>query len=87
MQETDSARRGELPETRSALEPAPKKGEEMSDNDVAKLIVVKQSRHRCGGQRSLEDSPDDARLFSDGLKVYERELQEVCASANALTCP
>jgi len=61
----------------------PEKGEDMSDKDVSKLIVVKQSRARQGGdERPQEGGPphrgqpaDEAHVISDGLQFYERELQ------------
>ena len=81
MQEADTARRGdESGQDQAAPEASLKAGEDMSDKDVAKLIVVKQSRQRSGGTRSQEDAADAARLFSEGLKIYEQELREVCFS-------
>lgn len=57
----------------------PRKGEDMSDRDVAKLIVVKPSRGRAAGgsSRAAEAASQEAHLISDGLRFYERELQEV----------
>ena len=61
----------------------PEKGEEMSDKDVAKLIVVKPSRQRVLDGGRVTQGPalgdDLANVISDGLYYYERELQgEVC---------
>ena len=50
------------------------KGEEMSDKDVAKLIVVKQSRARRP-EGIAEPRRDDASVISEGLQYFEGELQ------------
>ena len=50
------------------------KGEDMSDKDVAKLIVVKQSRARRP-EGPAEPRTDEASVISDGLQYFERELQ------------
>lgn len=51
----------------------PVKGEDISDKDVAKLIVVKQSRARRG-EAAPEPHSDEASVISDGLQYYETEL-------------
>lgn len=54
----------------------PDKGEDMSDKDISKLIVVKQSRARQTDM-ALEARADEASVISDGLRYYERELQVI----------
>ncbi len=50
------------------------KGEDVSDKDVAKLIVVKQSRAKRSEGPPVARS-EEASVISDGLQYFERELQ------------
>ena len=50
------------------------KGEDMSDRDVAKLIVVKQPRGRKP-EGPAEPRTEEACVISDGLHYFEREFQ------------
>ena len=60
-----------------AADRALQKGEDMSDKDVAKLIVVKQSRQRKGDARQgAEHHAEEAHIISEGLHFFEHELQE-----------
>ena len=60
-----------------AADRAPQQGEDMSDKDVAKLIVVKQSRQRRGDVRpGAEHHAEEAHIISEGLHFFEHELQE-----------
>lgn len=64
---------------------APVKGEDMSDRDVEKLIVVKQSRTQRSNTPG-EPRSDEASVISDGLQYYERELQVFSLTHLCLTC-
>lgn len=53
----------------------------MSDRDVAKLIVVKQSRARRP-EGPAESRTEEASVISDGLHYFERELQVILFCVN-----
>ena len=72
------------PDTDASKGRMPEKGEDISDKDVSKIIVVKQSRTRqgpevrsqAGGAAQRGGPPaEEAHVISDGLQFYERELQ------------